>query len=1087
MHQKLMFLFVCAIFFLTVPVFAAFDSAEFNSSSPLEITRITPSGIDVPPSRQIVIQFNQPVIPVGQMGQNLEHIPVEISPSCNCQWRWLNTSALACQLAQKDIMVAATKYQVTIHPGIVTQKGETLDKTYTHQFVTQRPDVQYTWFKTWKSPGMPMITVSFNQVVFKDSVSRHIYMIQGKERYAVNVEPDPDDQNPPVGKNARTLWLVSPKKELPLDADVKLEIEPGLICASGKEPGVTQRTLVTFNTFPEFKFIGVRGWTNDGKTLTIRSRENASPDNRFDPLNRISLVFSAPVLVEELKNTVKFSPDLAGGRTDYDPWANTRGYTQLNRPHKKGDDYEISLPEVLQAWKKYHVISTSPSLKDEFGRKLSQIIDTFFYTDHRKPDFHLTHKTAVLEKAVDTKMPLVITNIDKIMLKTTSLTATMRTENQKTVITPPAMEDIAFPVPMGIRNILKGKTGAVYGHISTQPPVKKSDWEHTFFAQITPFNVHVKIGHFNTLVWVTDLSTGKPVPNAKISIYKDALSRLSGTNQVQATTGKHGIAILPGTALLDPELSALNSAYNDNSDHLFVKVQKEDDLALIPLVYQFQIDTWQVAQNSVASYMKPRHGHINAWGTTAQGVYRAGDTIQYKLYVRDQNNTAFTAPPLKGYALEIIDPMGKTIHTVKDLTLSEFGAFDAEFTVPKNGASGWYSFKLSSDYTQFTWFPIQVLVTDFTPSPFRVENQLNGDLFHQNEEVHISTFARLHAGGPYAEAGMRITARLSSRYFSSDHPVAKGFSFDTDNSKGSGVHTIYQGESVLDNEGKHLQQFIIPDKDILYGQLSVESAVRDDRGKYIAASSSADYMGRDRFVGLKHSQWIYNEDQIAQIKSLVVDEHKNPVKGTDIDFAVEHLVTRAARVKGAGNAYLTQYIDEWIKVHEQRNPSTDTPVICEFTPETPGSYRVTATIKDTQGRSHSTRTWMWVAGKGRVIWQQPDDNRLEIIPEQDTYKIGDTARYLVKNPFPGATALISIERYGVIKHWTQILETSTPVIEFEVEPDFLPGFYLSVVVASPRVSDIPDEGDVDLGKPVFRMGYVSVPVKDPYKEIQVKV
>ena len=128
-----------------------------------------------------------------------------------------------------------------------------------------------------------------------------------------------------------------------------------------------------------------------------------------------------------------------------------------------------------------------------------------------------------------------------------------------------------------------------------------------------------------------------------------------------------------------------------------------------------------------------------------------------------------------------------------------------------------------------------------------------------------------------------------------------------------------------------------------------------------------------------------------------------------------------------------------------------------------------------------------MVGKGRVVWQQPPDNSLEVIAEKARYRVGDRARYLVKNPFPGARALITVERYGVLQSWLETLDSGTPIIEFEVKKDFVPGFYLSVVVMSPRVETPPTDSRVDLGKPAFRMGYVKVPVADPYKEILVQV
>ena len=86
-----------------------------------------------------------------------------------------------------------------------------------------------------------------------------------------------------------------------------------------------------------------------------------------------------------------------------------------------------------------------------------------------------------------------------------------------------------------------------------------------------------------------------------------------------------------------------------------------------------RIDTYRASRYTASSAMRPRYGHIHTWGTTAQGVYRAGDTIQYKLYVRDQTNETFVPAPGDGYTLEVVDPTGKIVYTVFDISLSEFG------------------------------------------------------------------------------------------------------------------------------------------------------------------------------------------------------------------------------------------------------------------------------------------------------------------------------------------------------------------------------------------------------------------------------
>ena len=1106
--------------------FVMANAVNSDVGSPgLNIVRITPAGMDVPSGRQIVFEFNRAVVPVGRMERNAAEVPITISPEVDCQWRWLNTRALACQLDESDALKPATRYNIIVNPGIKAEDGATLGVPLVHRFITERPKVRDAWFGTWKAPGMPFIRLTFNQPVSGESVEKHVFMMTdapNEERIGLNVEPDPDDKQTPLilplpgekitlvpgpdpsaetsgiepeklpvdhRTTAQRTWLISPKVEIAPDTQVMLKVAPGLVSFSGPERGVENRVLVAFHTFPEFAFEGIECADNTNKKITIGTAEKElGIKERCNPLKRVALVFSAPVVEEEVKDHVSFVPGLAGGRKDYDPWANHRGYSRLRSPHKQGRKYRVWLPEVLQAYQMYFIHSDPAKFKDEFGRTLSVPINFQFGTDHRSPDFTLTHPRAVLEKDVDSEVPLVVTNLKKVTLAYDRLTTKGKQSGRKFELQIPQLEDMAFRTPMQVREMLGGQSGVVQGQVDTRPAVSKHLWNRWFLAQVTPFQVHVKIGHYNTLVWVTDFKTGQPVAGATVKIFRDTYTALPQypTVLTRAVTDSAGVAMLAGTREVDPKLEFLY-AYNMTEPRLFVLVEKADDLALVPLDYQFRVDTYRASRYSVSPSMRRRYGHIHTWGTTAQGVYRAGDTIQYKLYVRDQNNETFVSAPQKGYTLEIIDPTGKIVHTVADLALSEFGAHDGEFAVAKTGTVGWYRFQLKAAFSEDSWEPLRVLVSDFTPAPFKVTTDLNGRSFQPGDSVEVSTRARLHSGGPYTDASSRVTATLESRPFRSDDPSARGFRFNTYVPGEAPKHTVHQIENSVDDRGDLATRFTLAESEILYGRLVVESAVRDDRGKYISGRATADYAGRDRYVGLRSTDWVMNEDKPAAVDLLVVDADGKPREGLPLQVQVERQETKAARVKGAGNAYLTHYTHEWVEVAQCDLQSTLAPAQCTFTPREPGSHRITATVQDTRNRPHRSEIYQWVVGKGRVVWQERPDNSLEIIAEKSQYGVGEMARYLVKNPFPGARALITVERYGVLQSWLQTLTSATAIIEFEVQKDFLPGFFLSVVVASPRVESAPADNQVDLGKPAFRMGYVNVPVTDPHKEIVVQV
>ena len=1088
----------------------------------VKIIRVTPSGDDVTTSRQIVFQFNRPIVPIGRMDRTSEETPVTISPPLACEWRWLNTSALSCNLGNKTQITPATHYTLAMDPGITAEDGATLSQTFIHKFTSQRPQVRYARFKTWRGPGSPVLRVTFNQPVSKTSVETSLsFTLKGEPEttFKIKAKRDPDYretpryirvpgeeyeldfgqsqrqqsnddlQNIPDGE-ARRNWLVSSDTIMPLDSNINLNVTSGLVSADGPEHGIEDRVVVNFNTFPEFKFLGVSCVTNAQTNILITS-ENADAIGKCNPQRNVSLSFSTPVQNSQVRDNVTLTPGLAGGREDYDPWENVRDNSRLRYAHSDDAIYKVWLPEQLKPFKSYKALSND-SLEDIFGRKLETVFDVDFNTDHRVPNYQIAHQTAVLESEVDSDAVLYVTNLDQASYDFTRLTPNGANQKQSGNITDNNdIEDIQYPVAAKLRDKLESSSGALYGHVSSEPFVDKRRSERSLFAIITPYQLHVKLGHFNTTIWVTDLKSGEPVEGASVKIYKDKISSLTDEPKVlgKTVTDSSGLATLEGTKALDPKLILSNwcSGQRDNCDRLFIRVDKDGDMGLMPLDHRFEINTYRVSNRAIRSSTQHKYGHIHTWGTTAQGVYRAGGTIQYKIYVRDQDNERYIPAPRDGYSLSILDPTGKSAHDVKDIKLSEFGGYSGEFTVPKTAPVGWYQFKLSSNLIEKSdWRPMRVLVSDFTPSPFKVSNELNADLFVTDDTVKIDSAANLHSGGAYTDAEIRVTATLRQTGFRPKHPLATGFYFDTYTR--TPTNQLFQKNTQIGDDGKTKHSFKIPPQSIIHGRISVESAVRDDRGKYIASSSAADFIGVTRLVGLKQKKWVYQQGEKEAFEYLVVDKHGNPAAGTAVDITVEYEQVKSAKVKGAGNAYITNYTRQWIGSGTCKTKSKAEPSLCHFTPELPGSYRMTARIKDTKGKSHSTTSYAWVVGKGRVVWEQPNDNSLQIIPEQTEFKIGDRARYLIKNPFPGTKALVTLERYGVLKSWVQTLEGSTPLIDFEIEKDFMPGVYLSVTVMSPRVdAPLPKFGEVDLGKPSFKTGYVSIPVIDPYKQMDVEV
>ena len=725
---------------------------------------------------------------------------------------------------------------------------------------------------------MPSILVTLNQPVSQAWLSRQLFfLVDGLEKLPVTLEPA--GENP--GLRDRQ-WRVQPVAEMPPDTEVRLRMKPGLFSPMGTKSGITPRTVVEFHTFPTPRFLGIECSNNSGLLIRIYTPTSQSPSQGCNPLSGISLVFSSPVtremirdhlVVEEFGASPKISPLFVG------VWEGVLGLSPMNRPRKKGEEYKILLPEGLKAATDYHLQASSSEILDEFGRPLPSDIDLSFPTNNRPPSLVLTHPISILERRVKNHIPVTLTNIAELDVKFQRLTPEGIERSQITVAVesrnlPSSLAEpsnISYRFPLRVGEWLKGQSGVLLGHLSTYPFTAPPRW---FFSEVTPFHVHLKLGHDNSLVWVTDLATGKPVQGAEVQIYRDQVSAMTAkpTPLSAGVTRVDGTVFLDGADLLDPTMDNLNSwspLYDPDrpAELFFVRVVRDQEMALLPLADEFSVLA-QVANDDRMLAGIGLSGPIRSWGTTAQGIYRTGDTVRFKIYVRDQNNQSLGPAPAKGYHLQVIDPMNRVTYQVKNIELNDFGAYHGEFKVPrKGGAVGWYQFELRADFIpNRSWKPMRVLV------------------------------------GPAPEA--RHDTRTTT----------------------------------------HKESF---------GPMDPSNLPRSSLGK--------------------------------------------------------------------GHA---------------------------------------------------------LGGPG---------HHLAIEPEKTEFQVGETARILIQNPFPGASALFTLERLGVQRAWIRVLEKDTELIEFEITPEHFPGVYFSATVMSPRADQTLDNGTMRMSQPTVRMGYIGLAVRDPHKELTVEV
>jgi hypothetical protein len=151
---------------------------------------------------------------------------------------------------------------------------------------------------------------------------------------------------------------------------------------------------------------------------------------------------------------------------------------------------------------------------------------------------------------------------------------------------------------------------------------------------------------------------------------------------------------------------------------------------------------------------------------------------------------------------------------------------------------------------------------------------------------------------------------------------------------------------------------------------------------------------------------------------------------------------------------------------------------CEFATEIAGEYRVTAVVTDDAGRPNRTETTTWVAGDGSAPVRRLEQQQVTIVPDRETYAVGDTAELLVQVPFDATSGLATVSHADIVSSETFAIEGGSAVIEIPIDEASVPGLtvQVDVVGTAARTADdgtpLPDAPP----RPAFATGQIALDV-----------
>ena len=130
-------------------------------------------------------------------------------------------------------------------------------------------------------------------------------------------------------------------------------------------------------------------------------------------------------------------------------------------------------------------------------------------------------------------------------------------------------------------------------------------------------------------------------------------------------------------------------------------------------------------------------------------------------------------------------------------------------------------------------------------------------------------------------------------------------------------------------------------------------------------------------------------------------------------------------------------------------------LLCEAALEEPGNVELVASARDKDGNSSQAAASVWVTRQGELWFGGDNTDRIDVLPEKKNYEPGETAKFQVRMPFRFATALVAVEREGVIQTQVVELNGSDPTVSLKIKPEWGPNVYVSVLALRGRLREVP--------------------------------
>lgn len=654
-------------------------------------------------------------------------------------------------------------------------------------------------------------------------------------------------------------------------------------------------------------------------------------------------------------------------------------------------------------------------------------------------------------------------------------------------------------------------------------------------ALVTNLAVHFKLGRENSVAWVTTLDKGKVVPGARVQV-----SDCNGRALASATTNEQGVASFPDLSPNPPQCSRADEGFYHSAAYFVsarASTDKGEELAFTWSNWQKGIEPWRFNAPTSSSSERDEAAHT----IFDRMLFRAGETVSMKHILRSltgpgAGRNGFALPENRPDQLRITHVgSGQRFTQALNWRSTGSGGLSAtsEFAIPKAAKLGEYYVELgyagggSSYRRTFSTGSFRVEEFRLPVMEGRIGPEAKGPLYNVSS-VPAQVQINYVSGGAAANLPVKVSAVVRAK--SLDFSDWDGFSFRSprgaqDLERSDDEEEAASDESkvvadklpvTLDRNGLGKVNIANLPKSREARELLMEASYADPNGEVQTLRSTQTLWPAAVVAGIRAEGWI-SVDRKLSFQALTLDTSGKAQAGVPVKVEAVARITTSSRKRLVGGFYSYDNQTSLKSLGTVCSGTTDSHGLlqCEAQLAQPGEVELIVSATDKDSRSAQAATSVWVTGKGELWFGGEDHDRMDVLAERKSYEPGETARFQVRMPFRSATALVAVEREGIVS--TQVVELNgeNPTVELKVQDSWGPNVYVSVLALRGRLREVPwysfftwgfksprewwnafwHEGKeyiaptamVDLSKPAFRFGMAEIRVGIKGHAIDVKL